>query len=138
MLITAFAQAQAQALADDILYQAIGGQAGIARVTADFVPRLRADPRIGEFFKETKLSELQKQLTDQLCVVSGGPCVYEGANMKDAHADMKIRKADFNAMVEVLQQSMDAQGIPVHRAEPPARPPGTDAPRRDQHALISA
>ena len=79
---------------------------------ADFVPRLAADPRIGEFFKETKLSELQKQLVDQFCVVSGGSCVYEGETMKNSHAEMKIRKADFNALVEVLQQSMDQQGIP--------------------------
>ena len=102
----------AQSGPDDSLYQAFGGKPGIERVMADFVPRLRADPQIGEFFKETKLSELQKQLTDQLCVVSGGPCVYEGETMKNSHADMKIRKADFNALVEVLQQSMDAQGIP--------------------------
>ena len=31
--------------------------------------------------------------------------------MKEAHADQHIGKADFNALVEVLQQSMDAQGI---------------------------
>jgi hemoglobin len=102
----------AQSTPDDSLYQAFGGKAGIERVMADFVPRLRADPQIGSFFKETKMSELQKQLIDQLCVVSGGPCVYEGETMKNSHAEHQIRKADFNAMVELLQLSMDAQGIP--------------------------
>ena len=97
---------------DDSLYQAFGGQPGLEKLMADFVPRLKADPRIGAFFKETNLQELQKQLTDQLCVVSGGPCKYEGAGMSDAHADHEIRKGDFNALVEVLQVSMDAQGIP--------------------------
>ena len=29
-----------------------------------------------------------------------------------AHESLDIRKGDFNALVEVLQQSMDAQGIP--------------------------
>jgi hemoglobin len=98
--------------ADDALYQALGGTPGLRKLMADFVPRLAADPRIGEFFKETKLSELQKQLVDQFCVVSGGSCIYEGETMKNSHAEMKIRKADFNALVEVLQQSMDQQGIP--------------------------
>ena len=97
---------------DDALFQALGGTPGLTKLMADFVPRLAADPRIGEFFKETKLSELQKQLVDQFCVVSGGSCVYEGETMKNSHAEMKIRKADFNALVEVLQQSMDQQGIP--------------------------
>ena len=100
-----------QTTRDDSLYRAFGGKPGLARLMADFVPRLRADARIGHFFEETKLSELQAQLTDQLCAVSGGPCQYEGANMKDAHAESKVRKADFNALVEVLQQAMDAQGI---------------------------
>ena len=99
-------------LADDSLYQAFGGEPGITRLMADFVPRLKADPRIGAFFQETNLENLQAQLTTQLCVVSGGPCKYEGANMKAAHAELEVRKRDFNALVEVLQVSMDAQGIP--------------------------
>ena len=100
------------AVVDATLYRALGERAGLERLMNDFVPRLKADPRIAEHFKETKLSHLAKQLTDQLCVVAGGPCVYEGASMKDAHADLKVRRADFNALVEQLQRSMDAQAIP--------------------------
>lgn len=48
---------------------------------------------------------------DQFCVLSGGPCVYKGANMKLVHRALDITKADFNALVEVLQAAMDAQGI---------------------------
>ena len=32
--------------------------------------------------------------------------------MKSAHGNMDINKTDFNALVEILQQSMDVQGIP--------------------------
>ena len=32
--------------------------------------------------------------------------------MKKPHSGVDITVADFNALVEVLQQSMDAQGIP--------------------------
>ncbi len=109
---TAVTGSSVRPLPDDSLYQAFGGKPGLEKLMADFVPRLKADARIGEFFKETNLKELQAQLTAQLCVVSGGPCKYEGANMKDAHADMEVRKADFHALVELLQQAMDAQGIP--------------------------
>lgn len=98
-------------LSDDSLYRAFGGAAGIGTLTDDFVRRLGTDPSIGPFFKETKLSELADKLKLQLCVVSGGPCKYDGASMKDAHADLQIRKADFNRLVELLQQAMDAQGI---------------------------
>lgn len=97
------------------LYQALGEQAGLQVLMTDFVARLKADPRIGHQFKDTNARELAARLTEQLCLLSGGPCRYEGANMKDAHADLKITRADFNALVEVLQQAMDARGIPFTR-----------------------
>jgi hemoglobin len=109
-LLSAF-PARATAPADDRLYRAWGGEAGIRAVMQDFVPRLKAHPRIGHFFKDSNGAQLEKQLTAQLCEVSGGPCRYEGASMSDAHADMGVSRADFNALVEVLQQSMDARGI---------------------------
>lgn len=99
-------------LGDDALYRALGGVEGLRRLMADFVPRVKSDGQIGAFFKDTDAEELQKQLTQQFCRLAGGPCRYEGANMRSAHADFQIRKADFNRLVELLQQSMDAQRIP--------------------------
>ena len=32
--------------------------------------------------------------------------------MKTAHRDIDVARGDFNALVEVLQASMDAQGVP--------------------------
>jgi hemoglobin len=98
--------------ADDSLYQAFGEKTGLTTLMDDFVKRLVADKRIGSFFKDTNQANLAQQLTDQLCMLSGGPCTYQGAPMKDVHADMDITKGDFNALVEVLQFSMDAKGIP--------------------------
>jgi hemoglobin len=108
------AQAQSPATAStrgDALYTSLGEKPGLVKLVDDFVNRLRNDPRIGAQFKSTNLKNLKAQLTDQFCVVSGGPCVYEGDDMKTVHASLKITKGDFNALVEVLQQSMDAQGI---------------------------
>lgn len=100
------------AVASDALYKAFGEKPGIAVLMDDFVNRLVVDPRIGHMFKKTKPANLKEQLTDQVCLVSGGPCKYEGNPMKAGHADLGITKADFNALVEVLQVSMDAKGIP--------------------------
>lgn len=94
------------------LYQALGEKPGITRLMDDFVNRVVVDPRIGGHFKDTKPAALKESLTDQICQLSGGPCKYEGADMKSAHADMDINKGHFNALVEVLQSAMDAQGIP--------------------------
>ena len=96
-------------------YQAFGEEAGIRSLMDDFVVRLKADPRIGNQFKDTNLANLSKSLGDQLCQLSGGPCVYKGPDMKAAHASMDINKGHFNALVEVLQQSMNARGIAFNR-----------------------
>lgn len=97
---------------NDALYQALGAKPGLEALMEIFVAGLKADKRIGEQFKDTKSSYLQEQLVDQFCVVSGGPCKYQGADMKSAHAGMEINKAQFNALVEVLQVAMDARNIP--------------------------
>lgn len=97
------------------LYQAFGEQAGIRALMDDFVVRLKADARIGEQFKDTKPDHLAQQLTAQVCQLAGGPCVYKGPDMKEAHANMDVKRSHFNALVEVLQQSMDARGIAFTR-----------------------
>ncbi|AEG93996.1 group I truncated hemoglobin [Ramlibacter tataouinensis] len=104
--------AWSQTASADSLYAAFGEKAGLVRLMDDFVQRLEADGRTAPHFKDANKQRLKEQLVDQVCQLSGGPCVYRGADMKTAHANLDIRKSDFNALVEVLQQSMDAQGIP--------------------------
>ncbi|MEJ6003334.1 group I truncated hemoglobin [Paucibacter soli] len=110
-LALACLQASAQAPRDE-LYRALGGQAGIARLNADFVPRLFKNPRIQHFFANASPENLQEQLSAQFCALSGGPCSYEGGDMQAVHADMGITRAHFNTLVEELQAAMDATGIP--------------------------
>ena len=98
--------------ADDALFRDLGSRPGIDAIVGDFVPRLVADPRTSEFFKKTNQAHLKDMLALQFCVVSGGGCVYTGLPMDKAHHDMDISKGDFNALVEVLQASMDAQHVP--------------------------
>ena len=97
---------------DDSLYRAFGEKAGLSALMNDFVGRLKVDARIGNYFKDTKPSALAEQLTDQICKLTGGPCAYEGTPMNKAHHDLEINRAAFNALVEVLQDAMNAKGIP--------------------------
>lgn len=109
---TPAAAADAAAPVPAAVLQAFGGAPGLLRLSDDFVDRLNADPRTAPFFKDVNLRNTKKQLADQFCAVLNGPCVYEGETMKNSHADLKIARKDFNALVELLQQSMDAQGVP--------------------------
>ncbi len=112
-LVCAASAALAQpAPTDDALWRDLGGTEGIRALADRFVEGLFADARIRAHFKETKPAFLKQQLADQFCQLAGGPCVYDGETMKKAHAELHITRADFNALVEDLQDAMDARAIP--------------------------
>jgi hemoglobin len=98
--------------ANDALYQQLGGQPGLVVLMDDLMIRLLADARMSPFFKDVDQQHVKEELVIQFCEVSGGPCKRKGSDMKKAHAGFDIDKAAFNALVEVLQQGMDARGIP--------------------------
>ncbi|MFG6458276.1 group I truncated hemoglobin [Roseateles sp. BYS96W] len=98
--------------ADDRLYQALGGREAIQRFTDDFYDSMLQDARIARFFEGLNPRYLKRVLADYFCVVAGGPCVYDGVGMKDAHAHLGLAKRDFNALVEHLQLAMDRARVP--------------------------
>jgi len=93
------------------LYDQLGGQAGIANVTNRVIDRIAQDPRTARSFKDIKLSPLKDSIAQYLCKVSDGPCVYEGANMADAHSQTNNTATEFDVMVQVLREELDAEGI---------------------------
>lgn len=111
ILALASSFAAAQPSTDDELYRAFGGKPGLASLMQDFVRRLVVDPRTAPSFRSANLPRLEMRLTEQLCMIAGGPCQYTGRDMKSAHAGMAIGKAEFNALVEVLQEAMNAKRI---------------------------
>jgi hemoglobin len=70
-----------------------------------------ADKRISADFKDTNLKRFAKLLSEQICMLSGGPCEYSGDNMKLVHQGMRINNAKFNALVEQLQIAMDKSKV---------------------------
>ncbi|MBC7435742.1 MAG: group 1 truncated hemoglobin [Bdellovibrionales bacterium] len=113
---TAWAQttdtSMARPMMDDQLYKTFGEKPGLVKLMDDFMVRLLADARTAPSFKPANQQRIKEQLVDQFCMLTGGPCAYKGADMKTSHQDLEINKASFHALVEVLQQSMDSQGIP--------------------------
>lgn len=110
-LLWACGPAQAQFQPDPESFRAFGEKPGLVRLVDDFYARLKADPRMAPFFRDSNAERVKAQLVDQFCESLGGPCRYQGPTMGDAHANMEIRKADFNALVVLLQDAMQDQGI---------------------------
>lgn len=93
-------------------FAAFGGRPGLEALVADLLPRLQADPRIGAFFEVVAPKRFKRNLTDQFCMLLAGDCVYRGRDMRNTHAEVVITAAHFNALVEDLQDAMEARGIP--------------------------
>ena len=91
------------------LYDRLGRKEGIDAIADAFLVRLRADPRVNDFFKngESRLAQFRQQL----CQISGGPCRYTGKDMKTAHVHMGINDLQFDAFIEDLMLTLDEKGI---------------------------
>lgn len=108
------ANAGAQPL-DPALYQAFGGEAGVARVVDRLVDLSLADPRLGPIFEPFDMVRLRRTLKEQFCYLLGGPCSYTGRDMKSAHADMGLQQKDFALLVEHLRTAMKEADVPFRR-----------------------
>jgi len=111
VILLAAASLQVHA-ADDSLYTALGGKDNIHRFVADMVESVQLDPRIRGSFDGTDLVRLAAKLEEQFCAVAGGPCKYTGKDMKTIHEDLAVNRAQFNALVENLQDAMAKNDVP--------------------------
>ena len=108
LLLAACAQ---QAPRDDGLYRALGEEPGIVRIVEGMLLGSARDPRIARHFLDIDIERLREKLIEQLCFESGGPCVYTGDSMEESHKGMRLTPSDFNALVEHLQDAMEAEGV---------------------------
>jgi hemoglobin len=92
------------------LYQRLGGYDAIAAVTDDFIARMLDDAKLGRFFaghSTDSKKRIRQLIVDQLCAVTGGPCVYIGRDMKAAHAGMGISEEEWTLAVNHLVMALD-------------------------------
>ena len=94
------------------LYERLGGYDAIQAVVDRTIKNITADRRINRFFAGANIPRLRRMLADQICVASGGPCVYAGRDMKPAHAGMGIRSSHFNALVDDLGRALKKFKVP--------------------------
>ena len=95
------------------LYDRLGGLPAIDAVVTDFLGNVAGDTRIQARFALSDLKDLKLKLVDQVCAATGGPCSYKGGDMKTVHKGMRIKSAEFDALVEDLVKSLDKFKVPA-------------------------
>ncbi len=93
------------------MLEAFHGRDGISRIVDDLVVRAQDDERISEILKASDFVRLRRTLKEQVCYILNGGCDYTGRDMKSVHTDHGVAVAEFNALVELLQDAMDREGV---------------------------
>ncbi|MCX7544775.1 group I truncated hemoglobin [Marinicella gelatinilytica] len=97
---------------DDNLYQALGGEPVINTITKELLDRILNNEKIAFLFEDTVRDELHEKIVSQICMETGGPCVYEGLDMIETHSGMDIKYSEFDVFVSDFIDAMEAAEVP--------------------------
>src|SRR5690349_23329041 len=94
------------------LYDRLGGADAIDALTESWVARVGGDDRANGKFVRTDIERLKKEIVDQLCQATGGPCTYTGRSMLETHAGMKVTAGEFEVVMQHLGATLDELNVP--------------------------
>jgi len=60
----------------------------------------------------TDIPRLKKEIIDQLCEATGGPCTYTGRSMQETHDGMKVTAGEFDVAMQHLDATLDELKVP--------------------------
>lgn len=94
------------------LFDRLGGFVGIIRIVDRAVEPGLADPHLAGAFDDTDVDQLTALIGGQFFNVTGGPGEPRQRSVYAAYAYLDLTTLHFNALVEDLQQPMDAEDFP--------------------------
>jgi hemoglobin len=94
------------------LYDRLGGADAINQLTESWVARVGGDDRANGKFVRTDIDRLKKEIVDQLCEATGGPCTYTGRSMLETHAGMKVTAGEFDVVMQHLDATLGELNVP--------------------------
>lgn len=95
------------------LYESIGGEARVREVLQALYDRLFDDPVVGFLFEGKDKAHIVDQQVAFTCQFLGGPQIYQGVPLPRAHAPLPLLPGHFDRRHRVLEQVLDACGVPA-------------------------
>lgn len=89
------------------LFERLGGLQTLTVVVSETIDDVSNDPKIKRSFKGVNLKTLKKNIVDHLCIITQGPCQYEGETMKNAHSQSDITEAEFELFVASFRSALN-------------------------------
>jgi len=94
------------------LYQQIGGKPVVLNMTTKLVDRLFNNQEIAFLFKDSDRNDLIEHISSQICLETGGQCLYKGRTMQEVHSGLDIRYSEFDVFVQEFIAAMEDVDIP--------------------------
>ena len=114
---------QNPAPATPTLYERVGGINNIAILVDDVIERSYADPvfeanpRIHAAHQRFPKAVYKFNATALACQVMGGPQVYTGRSLKEAHRHLKVTEMEWQALMRIFNESMTSFNVPNREQE---------------------
>ncbi len=93
------------------LYQRLGGYDAIAKVVDSFLPHLlAADPKIPNMISglaEASRMRNRQMIVDQICMLTGGPCLFVGRPNDVTHQGLEITQELWDKSQKALADTLD-------------------------------
>jgi hemoglobin len=94
------------------LYERLGGAGAISATVDQFYDRVLRDNELKPFFTGTNLTWLRERQKRFFTQALGGPSVYDGRPMREAHADLRIAQLHFDLVAGHLVDTLVGLGVP--------------------------
>jgi hemoglobin len=94
------------------IFDQIGGAGAVSAVVDEFYSRVLADPSLAGYFAGTDVIRLKAHQRGFVAAALGGPEVYRGRSMAEAHAGFGITPEDFDTVVTHLAGALTHLAVP--------------------------
>jgi len=91
---------------DPVLYDQLGGEQGLETIVRIFYEKVLKDDRINWMFEETDMQTLSNHVELFMSSVLGGPCNYDGKNIRMAHCLVNNGKYPYKIHFKAVVENM--------------------------------
>ena len=93
------------------LYSQVGGETAVRAVVTEFYNRVLGDPALAPYFRHKQRKGLEESQVRFFTQALGGPTIYQGPSMADAHKNLHITARNFDRVADHLNETLASLGV---------------------------
>lgn len=93
------------------IFEKYGGLKTISHLVHEFYKKVLDDPQLKGYFSNSNIEKLMEHQANFLSFALGGPNLYQGRDLIDAHKSLHIKKPHFELVANYLEEVLDEAGV---------------------------